>query len=183
MLSDAALQVPRENETTPLSYLKSRKRSRKFEARDSPLPSNKSRRSAATPAHDEGSPGAPFLDGMSPNRHKKFVGLILTVWNDISTHRNGALFNNPVSDRDAPGYSSLIKTPQDLKTIRQKVRDGVITNAKEFERDILLMFANSIMFNEEGTDMSNMAQEMRAEAEKLVRSFIQTEKRVVRSSN
>lgn len=46
-----------------------------------------------------------------------------------------------MAQKDAPGYFDIIKKPMDLKTIRQRIRDGNIGDIDEFERDVLLMFA------------------------------------------
>ena len=45
----------------------------------------------------------------------------------------------------------------DLKTIKTRVKDGVITNSLEFQRDIFLMFANAMMYNRPGSDVHAMA--------------------------
>lgn len=46
----------------------------------------------------------------------------------------------------------------DLKTIKNRIRDGLITSLDEFERDIFLMFANATLFNEPGSDVYEQAQ-------------------------
>lgn len=44
--------------------------------------------------------------------------------NDINSHKHAAYFANPVRDKDAPGYSAIIKQPQNLKSIRTAIAAG-----------------------------------------------------------
>ncbi|KAI0999034.1 hypothetical protein K3495_g9162 [Podosphaera aphanis] len=43
---------------------------------------------------------------------------------DISTDKNASMFANPIKDKDAPGYRSIILRPQDLKSIRSAIIAG-----------------------------------------------------------
>lgn len=47
-----------------------------------------------------------------------------TIMNDINSHKHASYFANPVRDKDAPGYSSIIKQPQNLKAIRSAIAAG-----------------------------------------------------------
>jgi len=44
--------------------------------------------------------------------------------NDINSHKHASYFANAVRDKDAPGYSEIIKRPQYLKSIRAAVSAG-----------------------------------------------------------
>ena len=48
----------------------------------------------------------------------------------------------------------------DLKTIKTRVKDGVIANSLEDQRDIYLMFANAMMYNRPGSDVYAMAEDV-----------------------
>ena len=48
----------------------------------------------------------------------------------------------------------------DLKTIKNRVRDGVVTTSSEYQRDIYLMFANSLMYNRPNSDIYSIAEEV-----------------------
>lgn len=48
----------------------------------------------------------------------------------------------------------------DLKTIKTRVKDGVIANSLEYQRDIYLMFANAMMYNRPGSDVHAMAEDV-----------------------
>jgi bromodomain-containing protein 8 len=86
--------------------------------------------------------------------------MIMTTHNAISQHRSGAMFHNPIKSSAAPGYYDLVKRPMDLKTIKQRVKDGVVTNSQEYQRDIYLMFANALMFNRPSSDVFHMAKDV-----------------------
>lgn len=75
------------------------------------------------------------------------------------------MFQNPVKKSEAPDYYDIIKRPMDLKTIRNRIKDGTITTIDEFERDIRLMFANATVYNARGSQVWEMAKEMRAASE------------------
>ncbi|GFZ48613.1 hypothetical protein JCM24511_06361 [Saitozyma sp. JCM 24511] len=72
---------------------------------------------------------------------------------------------------DTPNYYDVIKRPMDLKTIRGRIRDGQVTTIDEFERDVLLMFANAMMYNTKGSQVYDMAEEMLRESENHIAHF------------
>lgn len=47
-----------------------------------------------------------------------------TILNDINSHKHASYFANPVRDKDAPGYSVIVKQPQNLKAIRTAITAG-----------------------------------------------------------
>lgn len=46
------------------------------------------------------------------------------ILNDITSHKHGSRFAVPVREKDVPGYSEIIKRPQDMKSIRAAVTAG-----------------------------------------------------------
>ncbi|KIO32871.1 hypothetical protein M407DRAFT_18331 [Tulasnella calospora MUT 4182] len=93
----------------------------------------------------------------------------------ICTHRNGNLFHNPVKESEAEGYFDIVKRPMDLKTIKTKIKDGSIKDSLEFQRDILLMFANAKMYNRPDSEIARMSDEMLVDALRQIEEFRQTE--------
>lgn len=79
---------------------------------------------------------------------------------EITGHRNGSIFHNPIKPSEAPDYRDIVKRPMDLKTIKNRVRDGRISSTAEYIRDVYLMFANAIMYNKPGSTVYNMAEEV-----------------------
>lgn len=91
---------------------------------------------------------------------KRFQNVIGMLHSQISQHRNGTIFHNPIKKSEAPDYRDIVKRPMDLKTIKSKIKDGVISNSLEFQRDIYLMFANAMMYNRPGSDVYNMTEDV-----------------------
>ncbi|KAF9222004.1 Bromodomain-containing protein [Gyrodon lividus] len=107
--------------------------------------------------------------------NKRFQTVIGMLHSQISQHRNGNIFHNPIKNSEAPDYHEIIKRPMDLKTIKARVKDGIISNSLEFQRDVYLMFANAMMYNRPGSDIYQMAEEMMIESEVHINTFRQTE--------
>ncbi|KAF8450277.1 hypothetical protein L210DRAFT_3520191 [Boletus edulis BED1] len=107
--------------------------------------------------------------------NKRFQTVIGMLHSQISQHRNGNIFHNPIKNSEAPDYHDIIKRPMDLKTIKARVKDGIISNSLEFQRDVYLMFANAMMYNRPTSDIYHMAAEMMAESEMHINTFRQTE--------
>jgi bromodomain-containing protein 8 len=91
---------------------------------------------------------------------KRFQNVIGMLHSQISQHRNGNIFHNPIKNSEAPDYHEIVKRPMDLKTIKTRFKDGVIGNSLEYQRDIYLMFANAMMYNRPGSDVHAMAEDV-----------------------
>ena len=50
--------------------------------------------------------------------------------------------------------------PIDLTMIKKNIENGTIRTTSEFQRDMMLMFTNAIMYNNSDHDVYIMAQEM-----------------------
>lgn len=92
--------------------------------------------------------------------NKRFQSGIMLVHQAIGAQRNGGIFRDPIKASEAPDYANIVKRPMDLKTIRTKVKDGVIQNTSDFERDVYLMYANAIMYNLPTSDIYKMGEEV-----------------------
>ncbi|KLO15689.1 Bromodomain-domain-containing protein [Schizopora paradoxa] len=114
-------------------------------------------------------------DKPSAAERRRFQNVINMLHSQISQHRSGTIFHNPIKPSEAPDYHDIIKRPMDLKTIKARVRDGLINSSLEYQRDIYLMFANSLMYNRPSSDIYRMAEEMMLESEEHINSFRQTE--------
>ncbi|KAG1768168.1 hypothetical protein EDD22DRAFT_967559 [Suillus occidentalis] len=107
--------------------------------------------------------------------NKRFQTVINLLHSQISQHRNGNIFHNPIKPTEAPDYHEIIKRPMDLKTIKARIKDRVIRTSREFQRDVYLMFANAMMYNRPESDIALMAEEMMLESETHINTFRQTE--------
>ncbi|KAI0650813.1 hypothetical protein C8Q79DRAFT_945224 [Trametes meyenii] len=124
---------------------------------------------------DEGAPRGRRRGGPDGAVSKRFQNVIGMVHSQISQHRYGNIFHNPIKKSEAPDYHDIVKRPMDLKTIKSRVKDGLIANSLEFQRDIYLMFANAMMYNRPGSEIYNMAEEMMLSSERDINAFRQTE--------
>ncbi|KAG8949303.1 hypothetical protein FRC04_008905 [Tulasnella sp. 424] len=146
---------------------------------------SKSREATAATVEDDSAPKVPRVNekGVIPRTattstaasSKRFQGVITMLHGQICTHRNGNLFHNPVKESEAEGYFDIVKRPIDLKTIKTKIKDGSIKDSLEFQRDVLLMFANAKMYNRPDSEIARMSDEMLVDALRQIEEFRQTE--------
>ncbi|KAI8086013.1 uncharacterized protein BX664DRAFT_265501 [Halteromyces radiatus] len=87
-------------------------------------------------------------------RQKSWQKNVNLLWREIANHKNGAMFMNPIKEAQAPLYY-----------------DVVIRTTVEFERDVVLMLTNSLMYNKEGTEIYQMALEMLQDVTEQIKIF------------
>ncbi|XP_066141386.1 bromodomain-containing protein 8 [Euwallacea fornicatus] len=89
---------------------------------------------------------------------------VMLVYNRLSSNKYASLFLKPITEEQAPGYSSTVYRPMDLQTIKKNIDSGVIRTSLEFKRDVMLMFTNAVMYNKTLDTVYNMALQMQQEA-------------------
>ncbi|XP_030009540.1 bromodomain-containing protein 8 isoform X2 [Sphaeramia orbicularis] len=100
---------------------------------------------------------------------------IMLVWRAAANHRYANVFLQPVTDEIAPGYHSIVHRPMDLATIKKNIETGLIRTTAEFQRDIMLMFQNAVMYNSLDHDVYHMALEMQRDVLEQVQQFLATQ--------
>uniref|UniRef100_A0A2I3GLL1 Bromodomain-containing protein 8 n=1 Tax=Nomascus leucogenys TaxID=61853 RepID=A0A2I3GLL1_NOMLE len=101
---------------------------------------------------------------------------IMLVWRAAANHSSlPALLENPVTDDIAPGYHSIVQRPMDLSTIKKNIENGLIRSTAEFQRDIMLMFQNAVMYNSSDHDVYHMAVEMQRDVLEQIQQFLATQ--------
>lgn len=100
---------------------------------------------------------------------------IMLVWRAAANHRYASVFLQPVSDDIAPGYHSIVHRPMDLLAIKKNIESGVIRTTAEFQRDIMLMFQNAVMYNSSDHNVYHMALEMQRDVLEHVQQFLATQ--------
>ncbi|QIW97332.1 hypothetical protein AMS68_002850 [Peltaster fructicola] len=55
---------------------------------------------------------------------RNFARMSTVIMQEIISHKHGSRFAQPVRDKDADGYSTFVKMPQDLKSIRAAITNG-----------------------------------------------------------
>ena len=102
------------------------------------------------------------------------------VLKGLQSHANGWVFNSPVDpvELNLPDYFEVIEKPMDLGTVKKKLDNGVYRKLKEVEGDIHLTFDNAMLYNPDGSVVSNMAKELQdkfTEDWKLLMTQLQAE--------
>lgn len=69
-------------------------------------------------------PSSPATAQPTITASRNFGKMCEPIMNVISSHKHASLFAAPVRDRDADGYSGMIRRPQDLKSIRTSIAAG-----------------------------------------------------------
>ncbi|CAG8567573.1 9087_t:CDS:2, partial [Acaulospora morrowiae] len=112
---------------------------------------------------------------LDDKRQKTWMKLVGMIMQEISNHRYASVFQNPIREQDAPGYYDIVKQSMDLKTLKKRLRDGVVHDTDQFHRDLMLMFMNASVFNGKETDIHQMATEMKDFVENLIADFRRSE--------
>ncbi|XP_029419988.1 bromodomain-containing protein 8-like, partial [Nannospalax galili] len=95
--------------------------------------------------------------------HFLFKKTLLQVWKMIASHRFSSPFLKPVTERQAPGYKDVVKRPMDLTTLKRNLSKGRIHTMAQFQRDLMLMFQNAVMYNDSDHHIYHTAVEMQQE--------------------
>uniref|UniRef100_A0A8C4K9T5 Bromo domain-containing protein n=1 Tax=Dromaius novaehollandiae TaxID=8790 RepID=A0A8C4K9T5_DRONO len=99
----------------------------------------------------------------NPLQRLLFKRTLLSIWKMIASHRYSGLFLKAVSDKQAPGYKDVVKRPMDLTSIKRSLSKGHIHTSVQFQRDLMLMFQNAVMYNSSTHHVHRMAVEMQQE--------------------
>lgn len=88
----------------------------------SPVPRARSSSNAQQPVNPR--TASQFSDPNFVVVSKNFGKTSQLLLNEISSHKLAGIFAKPLSERDAPGYKSLINRPQDLKSVKAAITKG-----------------------------------------------------------
>lgn len=61
------------------------------------------------------------------------------------------IFSEPVDLDEVPDYMTVVTEPMDLRTMREKLEDGVYPDLAAMEKDFDLMIANCLAYNNKDT--------------------------------
>jgi hypothetical protein len=93
----------------------------------------------------------------------KLKSKCLETLKGLQTHHHGWVFNCPVDpvELGLPDYFDVIKKPMDLGTIQKRLENGGYHSIEEFEADVVLTFDNAMTYNENGSVVYTMANELK----------------------
>ncbi|XP_013141950.1 PREDICTED: nucleosome-remodeling factor subunit BPTF [Papilio polytes] len=120
--------------------------------------------SGSESAAEASAPDSPSASD-AEKQHRLWKKSVMLVYSRLCAHKYASLFLRPISDEEAPGYSVVVKRPMDLTTIRRNIDSGMIRTTAEFERDVLLMLSNALMYNSSEHSVHSMAMHMHEEAQ------------------
>ena len=113
-------------------------------------------------------------DAERDKNRRRMMQLLLMLHNQVSNHTHANLFHQPIKEVDAPDYYTVVKQPMDLKLIKQRIKEGLIASSVELRCAFSLMYANALMYNQPGTEVHRMANEMRLATEEILDEFDRT---------
>eukprot|EP00742_Colponemidia_sp_Colp-10_P002321 GILJ01002477.1.p1 GENE.GILJ01002477.1~~GILJ01002477.1.p1 ORF type:complete len:236 (-),score=46.49 GILJ01002477.1:148-855(-) len=103
-------------------------------------------------------------------RVQEYIPQLQQLLKALNKNENAFPFTEPV-DWKALGlmdYPKIIKHPMDLSTIKKKLDKGKYTFVSDFLDDVHLVWNNCTTYNQPGSDVYNMAVDMRKSSEKLL---------------
>ncbi|XP_057340360.1 bromodomain-containing protein 8-like [Microplitis mediator] len=92
--------------------------------------------------------------------YRNWKKAVLLVYQRFTQHKYASIFLRPITEDHAPGYHSVIFRPMDLSTIKKNIENGTIRSTMHFQRDVMLMFQNALMYNKRNTLIYKMAMSM-----------------------
>ncbi|KAJ6411884.1 hypothetical protein OIU84_005036 [Salix udensis] len=99
----------------------------------------------------------------TPLPDKKLLVFILDRLQKKDTY---GVFSEPVDPEELPDYFDIVKNPMDFSTARKKLDEGAYTNLEQFEKDVLLICSNAMLYNSPGTIYYRQARAMQEIANK-----------------
>lgn len=144
----------------------------------SPEPQAKSAPKPLTPLVDgsERPPKRSVSPLVASQKHKRFQNIAINLVKTIEEHRFSSPFLVPVL---ADEYADVVYYPKDLKSIlkaiKRKSEPAPYETIKELERDIMLMFANCVMYNKSSAHLVDMAKQMRDDVRNTFKMFEEAE--------
>ncbi|XP_054167192.1 bromodomain-containing protein 8-like [Oppia nitens] len=104
--------------------------------------------------------------------YKTWKKAVMVNWRLISSHKYASLFSHPVTESEAKGYEEIVKKPIDLNSIKKRIESGVIRTTIEYQRDILIMFQNALMFNNASNAVHKWTVDMQKDTIASIEDFI-----------
>ncbi|XP_021355511.1 bromodomain-containing protein 8-like [Mizuhopecten yessoensis] len=145
---------------------------------DDDLASSSLNQTGTSGTFSESIPNSPLShcsDTEDEKNWKNWKKSIMLVWKSAASHKYANVFMHPVTEDIAPGYSSIVFRPMNLGTIKKNVENGIIRTTAEFQRDVMLMFTNAIMYNSSNHNVYKMAVEMYHDVMQHIEQYVSTQ--------
>lgn len=115
---------------------------------------------------------------LTPAQYKRFQQVSINLIASIQAHRFLSPFLTPVKKAEQAEYRLIVKQPKDLKLLLRLVKQKnppVYTLVKQLQKDIMLMFANSVMYNRSDDDSLQLVHTMRQDVNESLPMFEEAE--------
>ncbi|KAL5017378.1 hypothetical protein ScPMuIL_006967 [Solemya velum] len=129
-------------------------------------------------ALSESIPNSPLShcsDTEDEKAYKTWKKSIMLVWRAAATHKYANVFLHPVTEDIAPGYHGIVHKPMDLSTIKKYIENGRLRTTTEFQRDMMLMFTNAVMYNSSNHNVYKMAVVMYEDVMHHIEQYVNTQ--------
>jgi len=102
--------------------------------------------------------------------YKNWKKTAMFVLGEVLRHPLANPFSKPVPASE-PDYHDTIKRPLDLGTIKARLAVGAITSTAELHHQLMIVFANACMYNNEDHEMFMQAEELWQASEVLLENL------------
>ena len=84
------------------------------------------------------------------------------LWKEVWDKPIAELFKYPVDWKalELPDYPRIIKKPMDLQTVKNKLNEGLYSNAFEFSEDLRLIWRNAKCYNRTNSNIHKNAESL-----------------------
>lgn len=93
----------------------------------------------------------------------------LTLLDELSAQDNAINFENRVKRREIPDYYKVIERPTSISDVRKLVQQGNATTWDEFAKEVRLIWSNAKEYNEPGSEIYTMTEELEGWFEEKLR--------------
>ncbi|XP_062501095.1 bromodomain-containing protein 7-like isoform X2 [Corticium candelabrum] len=129
------------------------------------------------PARVTRSQDVPGFEERNRTKDKELKKLLLRFLNALQRKDVHHMFAMPVSDKIAPGYSTVIKHPMDFQMMRLKIDRSVYRSIDEFKDDLELICTNCTTYNAPDTIYYKTAVKLLEFGLKLMKDSLSPSKR------
>ncbi|KAJ6336436.1 hypothetical protein OIU78_012936 [Salix suchowensis] len=99
----------------------------------------------------------------TPLPDKKLLVFILDRLQKKDTY---GVFSEPVDPEELPDYFDIVENPMDFSTVKKKLDEGAYAYLEQFEKDVLLICSNAMLYNPPDTIYFRQARAMQELAKK-----------------
>jgi len=126
---------------------------------------------------------AKHMEEESDRQRRVRIAPLVKVLRLIHQNKHAIYFRNPVTDEevDMDEYTSIIKQPMDLTTLRNRLEGGETDSAEELWEGLMLIVNNAMKFNEKDSDVHDKALKLRDFIAKEMESVVEVEKMIASS--